>query len=84
MSWATLHAEACRAGKVYYLDPETGYRVLTALAHVRRGYCCGSGCRHCPYDQVNVPEDQPSRRSSRKKTVPASPDSSLKKGGAAC
>jgi hypothetical protein len=17
--------------------------------HLRRGYCCGSGCRHCPY-----------------------------------
>ncbi len=23
--------------------------VFTALYHLRRGYCCGSGCRHCPY-----------------------------------
>lgn len=24
--------------------------VFTAGYHLRRGYCCGSGCRHCPYD----------------------------------
>lgn len=23
--------------------------VITELGHLRRGYCCGSGCRHCPY-----------------------------------
>lgn len=23
--------------------------VFTALYHLRRGYCCGNGCRHCPY-----------------------------------
>ena len=23
--------------------------VFTAQFHLRRGYCCGSGCRHCPY-----------------------------------
>jgi hypothetical protein len=23
--------------------------VFTAEYHRRRGYCCGSGCRHCPY-----------------------------------
>ncbi|HEY0078276.1 MAG TPA: DUF5522 domain-containing protein [Pyrinomonadaceae bacterium] len=26
--------------------------VFTALYHLRRGYCCGSGCRHCPYDAM--------------------------------
>lgn len=26
--------------------------VFTALYHLRRGYCCGSGCRHCPYDEA--------------------------------
>jgi len=24
--------------------------VFTALSHIQRGNCCGSGCRHCPYD----------------------------------
>ncbi|NOT59334.1 MAG: hypothetical protein HOP19_03815 [Acidobacteria bacterium] len=24
--------------------------VFTSEFHRRRGYCCGSGCRHCPYD----------------------------------
>ncbi|NPA38098.1 MAG: hypothetical protein GXO47_14745 [Chlorobi bacterium] len=26
-----------------------GFRVMTAKYHKDRGYCCGSGCRHCPY-----------------------------------
>ncbi|MDT7543262.1 MAG: hypothetical protein QOE33_3166 [Acidobacteriota bacterium] len=24
--------------------------VFTESYHLRRGYCCESGCRHCPYD----------------------------------
>jgi hypothetical protein len=24
--------------------------VFTETYHLRRGYCCESGCRHCPYD----------------------------------
>jgi Family of unknown function (DUF5522) len=28
---------------------ENGLMVLTALYLQKRGYCCGSGCRHCPY-----------------------------------
>ena len=32
----------------YYTE---GERVIfTALAHIRRGQCCGNGCRHCPYE----------------------------------
>jgi len=27
------------------------YMVFTAAYHLRRGYCCNSGCRHCPYDK---------------------------------
>jgi hypothetical protein len=23
--------------------------VFTETYHLRRGYCCESGCRHCPY-----------------------------------
>ncbi len=25
------------------------YVVFTEQFHLRRGYCCNSGCRHCPY-----------------------------------
>jgi len=32
----------------YYESPE-GYRVFTEQYHLKRGYCCQSGCRHCPY-----------------------------------
>jgi hypothetical protein len=24
--------------------------VFTAAYHLKRGYCCNSGCRHCPYN----------------------------------
>lgn len=27
-----------------------GFMVFTAKFHLRRGSCCGSGCRHCPYE----------------------------------
>ncbi len=33
-------------GDYYYDGP---YLVFTAQYHLRRGYCCNSGCRHCPY-----------------------------------
>jgi hypothetical protein len=31
----------------YYI--ENGFVVMTEQYHLRRGYCCESGCRHCPY-----------------------------------
>ncbi len=43
------HDAALRAGADTYVDPATGLVVLTAGYLARRGYCCGSGCRHCPY-----------------------------------
>ncbi|MGB1971385.1 MAG: DUF5522 domain-containing protein [Flavobacteriaceae bacterium] len=36
----------------YYLSPE-GYKVFTEKFHLKRGYCCESGCRHCPYGYCN-------------------------------
>ncbi len=30
----------------YYEGP---YLVFTAAYHRKRGFCCNSGCRHCPY-----------------------------------
>eukprot|EP01012_Entosiphon_sulcatum_P004654 TRINITY_DN11906_c0_g2_i1.p1 TRINITY_DN11906_c0_g2~~TRINITY_DN11906_c0_g2_i1.p1 ORF type:complete len:330 (+),score=44.39 TRINITY_DN11906_c0_g2_i1:29-1018(+) len=49
-----LHSEACRNGDATYIDPASGFQVFTALFHKERGYCCGSGCRHCPYGHANV------------------------------
>jgi len=35
-------------GEDYYFN-EDGFMVFTAAYHLKRGYCCQSGCRHCPY-----------------------------------
>ncbi|XP_071342213.1 uncharacterized protein C1orf53 homolog [Trachinotus anak] len=43
-----------KAKKQMYADPSSGYKVFTEYAHLQRGKCCGSACRHCPYGQVNV------------------------------
>ncbi len=37
-----------------YLDGP--YLVFTAQYHLRRGYCCNSGCRHCPYGAGDAPD----------------------------
>lgn len=39
-------------GQHYYF--ENGLLVFTEKYHLARGDCCGSGCRHCPFDHVNV------------------------------
>ncbi len=36
-----------REGEDYYI--ENGLYVFTADYLRKRGYCCASGCRHCPY-----------------------------------
>jgi hypothetical protein len=35
-------------GEDFYYTPE-GYKCFTAKYHLKRGYCCKNGCRHCPY-----------------------------------
>lgn len=50
-----VHTVACSKGKETYTDPSNGLVVFTAVAHKKRGHCCGSGCRHCPYNHINVP-----------------------------
>lgn len=49
-----LHTAACDAGALSYIDPTTGFTCFTRLAHLKRGVCCGSQCRHCPYGWANV------------------------------
>ena len=50
------HAAALAAGDLGYRDPVSGLFVLTAAYLADRGFCCGRGCRHCPY--VDDAEDQ--------------------------
>ena len=33
----------------FYYSPE-GYIIFTEKYHLKRGYCCKNGCKHCPYD----------------------------------
>ncbi len=42
-------------GLDYYFNAE-GKMVLTGHYLLNRGYCCGNGCLHCPFDYQNVPE----------------------------
>ena len=44
--WA-LTGEPAVEGEDYYFDGP--YMVFTEKYHLKRGYCCGSGCRHCPW-----------------------------------
>lgn len=48
-------------GEDYYL--ENGYWVFTAEYLLRRGYCCRSGCRHCPYGYVATHHENPDDQS---------------------
>lgn len=32
----------------YYMSPD-GFMVFNEKYHLKRGYCCKSGCKHCPY-----------------------------------
>lgn len=34
----------------FYFDGP--YLVFTETYHRKRGYCCNSGCRHCPYREA--------------------------------
>lgn len=31
------------------------YLVFTEAFHLKRGYCCNSGCRHCPWKDKESP-----------------------------
>jgi len=52
-------AAAARSSPNLPLQPGDCYRegshwVFTRQYHLRRGYCCGNGCRHCPYQDDPV------------------------------
>ena len=33
---------------------ENGFKVMTEEYHTKRGYCCGNGCRHCPFTPKSI------------------------------
>ena len=39
----------------FYINKD-GYMVLTEKYHLEKGFCCGMGCLHCPYQYTNVEE----------------------------
>ena len=52
-------------GTDYYFN-EDGYIVLTEKYHLDKGFCCGNGCKHCPYDYESVPEPKRSQLVAKK------------------
>ncbi|HET7117877.1 MAG TPA: DUF5522 domain-containing protein [Hanamia sp.] len=44
-------------GVHFYID-ESGLTVFTQKYHLQRGYCCGNGCMHCPYNYENVADEK--------------------------
>jgi len=47
---ATVETTPLVEGEDYLIEGDK--LVFTSLYHLRRGYCCGSGCRHCPSPQT--------------------------------
>jgi hypothetical protein len=41
---------------VHYYINDDGNFVFTKQYHLDKGFCCGLGCKHCPYEYKNVPE----------------------------
>lgn len=50
----------------FYYD-DRGRFVMTAHYLLKRGYCCGNGCKHCPFDYKMVPEPGRSKLLEKRK-----------------
>jgi Family of unknown function (DUF5522)/Cysteine-rich CWC len=54
---AAFHSEQSTTGSEpqttedFYFDA-SGLMVFTEAYHLRRGTCCDSGCRHCPFERA--------------------------------
>jgi hypothetical protein len=55
-------------GEDYYLNEE-GLLVFTKKFLLNRGYCCGSGCKHCPYNYEAVAEPKRSELIKKRNTI---------------
>ena len=43
-----MKANDIKENEDFYYN-EQSYKVFTEKFHLKRGYCCKSGCKHCPY-----------------------------------
>jgi len=51
----------------FYLSDE-GYIIFTEKYHLKRGYCCLNGCKHCPYgEKKSLKKNQAERSGSQNK-----------------
>lgn len=57
-------------GEDFYYN-ENGYIVLTEKFHLEKGFCCGNGCKHCPYNYENVEEPERSELREKRKVFPS-------------
>lgn len=48
---------------------EKGYMVFTAKYLLKRGECCGNGCKHCPYNYIKVAEPLRSKLITSTETI---------------
>ena len=55
-------------GEDYYID-ESGFTVFTEKFHLDKGFCCGNGCRHCPFAFEAVPEPKRSELVKQKELL---------------
>lgn len=55
-----------KEGVDFYFN-EQGFVVLTEKYHLDKGFCCGNGCKHCPYEYEAVPEPMRSTLIENKK-----------------
>ena len=60
-------------GEDFYYNKQ-GYVVLTEKYHLAKGFCCGNGCMHCPYNYENVPEPKRSSLPNPSKGGALEPD----------
>ena len=52
---------------IHFYYNEDGYTVLTEKYHIQRGFCCGNGCLHCPYNYDMVAEPYRSKLIAKRK-----------------
>lgn len=60
-------------GEDYYLNKD-GLLVFTEKFLLARGYCCGSGCLHCPYNYDAVAEPKRSELLKKRNTNSNNPE----------
>ena len=42
--------EQLKENEDYIIDEKTGRVIFTSLFHLKRGTCCGNGCKNCAFE----------------------------------